>query len=108
MVAAAIWTTRGPGDVAPSGRSHAINASSPHLAVTRANGTLLAATVPYGSLVPGTAAAIALAGFFVCLKHSVNPPFDDKSHGFTGKATGQQAHRRYIRPPEGIFLASGS
>ena len=45
------------GQMNPNARAEvAINASSPHIAVTRANGTLLAATVPFGSLVPGTAA----------------------------------------------------
>jgi imidazolonepropionase-like amidohydrolase len=52
------------GQMNPNSRAEvAINASSPHFPVTRANGILLAASVPYGSLVPGTSAAIALDGW---------------------------------------------
>ncbi|MGH2570288.1 MAG: amidohydrolase family protein, partial [bacterium] len=52
------------GEMNPNARAEvAINASSSHLPVTRANGTLLAATLPYGTMVPGTAAAIALDGW---------------------------------------------
>lgn len=52
------------GQLNPNARAEvALNASSSHLPVTRANGTLLAAVLPYGSMVPGTAAAIALDGW---------------------------------------------
>jgi imidazolonepropionase-like amidohydrolase len=52
------------GSMNPNARVEvAINASSLHLPVTRANGTLLAAVHPYGSLVPGKAAVIALDGW---------------------------------------------
>jgi imidazolonepropionase-like amidohydrolase len=52
------------GQMNPNARAEvAVNASSSHIPVTRANGILLAATVPGGSLVPGTAAAIALDGW---------------------------------------------
>jgi imidazolonepropionase-like amidohydrolase len=56
------WTETG--QINPNARAEvAINASSAHVPVTRANGVLLAATLPRGSLVPGTAAAIALDGW---------------------------------------------
>jgi len=52
------------GGMNPNARAEvAINASSEHIPVTRANGVLLAATLPRGGLVPGTAAAIALDGW---------------------------------------------
>ena len=52
------------GAINPNARAEvAINASTSHVPVTRSNGTLLAAAVPTGSLVPGTAAAIALDGW---------------------------------------------
>jgi imidazolonepropionase-like amidohydrolase len=52
------------GEMNPNARAEvAINASSSHLPVTRANGILLAAAVPYGTMVPGTAAAVALDGW---------------------------------------------
>ncbi|NNE44876.1 MAG: amidohydrolase family protein, partial [Gemmatimonadetes bacterium] len=52
------------GDMNPNARAEvALNASSSHLGVTRSNGILLAASVPYGRLVPGTSAAIALEGW---------------------------------------------
>jgi imidazolonepropionase-like amidohydrolase len=52
------------GQLNPNARAEvAINASSSHIAVTRANGILLAATVPSGSFVPGTSAVIALDGW---------------------------------------------
>lgn len=65
-----ISSVRGTMDVTESGQMNpnvkaevAVNASSSHIPVTRANGVLLAATVPSGSLVSGTAAAIALDGW---------------------------------------------
>jgi len=65
-----IGSVRGTRDYTESGQMNpnaraeiAVNASSSHLPVTRANGILLAATVPHGSLVPGTAAAIVLDGW---------------------------------------------
>ncbi len=65
-----ISSVRGTVDLTESGAMNpnvraevAINASSPHLPVTRANGVLLAAVVPGGSMVPGSAAAIALDGW---------------------------------------------
>ncbi|MCA9751578.1 MAG: amidohydrolase family protein [Gemmatimonadetes bacterium] len=52
------------GRLNPNARAEvALNASSPHLPVTRANGTLLAATLPRGAVLPGTAALIALDGW---------------------------------------------
>jgi hypothetical protein len=48
----------------PNARAEvSINVSSSHLPVTRANGILLAATLPRGGVVPGTAALIALDGW---------------------------------------------
>ena len=52
------------GAMNPNARAEvAINASSSHFPVTRANGTLLAATFPSGSMVPGSGAAIVLDGW---------------------------------------------
>lgn len=52
------------GQINPNARAEvAVNASSTHIPVTRANGVLLAATVPSGSMVPGSAAVIALDGW---------------------------------------------
>jgi imidazolonepropionase-like amidohydrolase len=52
------------GQINPNARAEvAVNASSSHIPVTRANGVLLAATVPGGSFVPGTAAVVALEGW---------------------------------------------
>jgi imidazolonepropionase-like amidohydrolase len=52
------------GEINPNARAEvAINASSSHIPVTRANGVLLAAVVPSGSMVPGTSAVIALDGW---------------------------------------------
>jgi imidazolonepropionase-like amidohydrolase len=52
------------GQINPNARAEvAVNASSTHVPVTRANGVLLAATVPSGSMVPGSAAVIALDGW---------------------------------------------
>lgn len=52
------------GGMNPNARAEvAVNASSEHIPVTRANGVLLAATLPRGGLVSGTAAAIALDGW---------------------------------------------
>ena len=65
-----IWSVRGTLDRTESGQMNpnaraevAINVSSLHIPVSRANGVLLAATAPGGSLVPGTAATIALDGW---------------------------------------------
>lgn len=65
-----IGSVRGTVDVTESGQINpnaraevAVNASSSHIPVTRANGVLLAATVPSGSMVPGSAAVIALDGW---------------------------------------------
>lgn len=56
--------TRSHGTMNPGSRVEvALNASSPTIDVTRANGVLLAATLPRGGLVSGTAAAIALDGW---------------------------------------------
>jgi imidazolonepropionase-like amidohydrolase len=56
------WTETG--QINPNARAEvAVNASSPHIPVTRANGVLIAATNPRGTLVPGTSAAIALDGW---------------------------------------------
>ena len=52
------------GSMNPNARAEvSLNASSSHLPVTRANGVLLAATLPRGGVVPGTAALIALDGW---------------------------------------------
>ncbi|MBZ0269696.1 amidohydrolase family protein, partial [bacterium] len=52
------------GTMNPNARAEiALNASSLHIPVTRANGVLLAATLPRGGLVAGTAAAIAMDGW---------------------------------------------
>ncbi|HET9887116.1 MAG TPA: hypothetical protein VFR10_06345, partial [bacterium] len=52
------------GQINPNARAEvAVNASSMHIPVTRANGVLLAATVPSGSMVPGSSAVIALDGW---------------------------------------------
>jgi imidazolonepropionase-like amidohydrolase len=52
------------GTMNPNARAEiALNASSAHIPVTRANGVLLAAILPRGGLVSGTAAAIALDGW---------------------------------------------
>jgi len=52
------------GTMNPNARAEvALNASSLHIDVTRANGVVLAATLPMGGLVAGTAAAIALDGW---------------------------------------------
>jgi imidazolonepropionase-like amidohydrolase len=54
------------GEMNPNVRAEiAINVSSSHFPVTRANGVLLAAVLPRGGLVSGTAAAIALDGWSV-------------------------------------------
>ncbi len=65
-----ISSVRGTMDIQESGQMNpnaraevAVNASSSHVPVTRANGVLLAATLPSGSMVPGSAAAIALDGW---------------------------------------------
>jgi imidazolonepropionase-like amidohydrolase len=65
-----IGSVRGTRDYTESGQMNpnsraevSVNVSSSHIPVTRANGTLLAATHPYGSMVPGTAAVIALDGW---------------------------------------------
>jgi imidazolonepropionase-like amidohydrolase len=65
-----ISSVRGTMDVRESGQMNpnaraevAVNASSSHIPVTRANGVLLAATLPSGSMVPGTSAVIALDGW---------------------------------------------
>ena len=65
-----IGSVRGTVDVTESGPMNpnaraavAVNASSSHFPVTRANGTLLAASLPRGSLVPGHGAALALDGW---------------------------------------------
>jgi len=56
------WTETG--QINPNARAEvALNASSPHIPVTRANGILIAGTNPRGTLVPGTSAAIALDGW---------------------------------------------
>ena len=52
------------GQINPNARAEvAVNVSSTHIPVTRANGVLLAATVPSGSMVPGSSAVIALDGW---------------------------------------------
>lgn len=52
------------GQMNPNARAEvSLNVSSSHFPVTRANGILLAATLPSGAVVPGTAAAIALSGW---------------------------------------------
>jgi len=52
------------GGMNPNARAEvSLNVSSSHLPVTRANGVLLAATLPRGGVVPGTAALIALDGW---------------------------------------------
>ena len=52
------------GGMNPNARAEvAVNASSSHFPVTRANGTMLAATAPSGGLVSGWSAVIALDGW---------------------------------------------
>lgn len=52
------------GTMNPESRAEiAVNASSMHIAVTRANGILLTATFPQGGLVPGSGAVLALNGW---------------------------------------------
>ena len=65
-----IGSVRGTVDITESGQINpnaraevAINSSSTHIPVTRANGVLLAASVPSGSMVPGSSAVIALDGW---------------------------------------------